>query len=418
MKRPARLLFAACLVTIAGVGSGFATAAEVSAVEQDLVNVKASNQVMSAVWKRQPDSYTVQIVLDRSMYSARAGKPASPQQDAAGKTPSSAGVAEEMHRLGIVNVSDALLTLVPRYIPGTPQPKLVRDDPGTADASGGGMENIDRSSFFIGNTIANLRGIDPWIACGRPLTLIDGRRITQTQSAPAVAPPDPAPARAPAPVIPNARERRVEVWLLKADGTHIQPATYTCDDPARTAPARKDVSISYGYALADSAQAVAAAIRIDGDFYIEKLQPLAAATAAAQGATPSCPVTRPNVQHAPSYFGNDVLQVGLPADGTYVFKPGGPGSVSTRDGALGIKVAWILSVPGQLRIEGRRLDGKSAPLRANLGGQLGPNNLQPTTEIFPEPGCWEVTGHIGSASLKYVVLVTKIGDGPSGRDDF
>jgi hypothetical protein len=36
-------------------------------------------------------------------------------------------------------------------------------------------ENGERSTFFIGNTIANLRGLDPTFA-GRTLTLIDGRR--------------------------------------------------------------------------------------------------------------------------------------------------------------------------------------------------------------------------------------------------
>lgn len=131
-----------------------------------------------------------------------------------------------------------------------------------------------------------------------------------------------------------------------------------------------------------------------------------------------CPVSRPNVEQAPSYYGNDVLWVGLPPDGTYVFKPGGPGSVSTRDGALGIKAAWKLLVPGQLRIEGRRLDGKSAPLRSWVSTQLGPTNIQPASLVFPEPGCWEITGRIGTGSLTYMVNVLKVGDGPSASEDF
>jgi hypothetical protein len=77
------------------------------------------------------------------------------------------------------------------------------------------------------------------------------------------------------------REGRVEVWLLGADGTHIPPATYNCAYSSRQPQTPSDiVSIWYGFPLADSTQAVAAAIRIDDDFYIEKLQPLA--TAAAQ----------------------------------------------------------------------------------------------------------------------------------------
>jgi hypothetical protein len=71
------------------------------------------------------------------------------------------------------------------------------------------------------------------------------------------------------------------VWLLKADGTQIAPATYNCVYSSRQPPAPNDVvSIWYGFPMAEGAQAVAAAIRIDDDFYIEKLQPLA--TAAAQ----------------------------------------------------------------------------------------------------------------------------------------
>jgi outer membrane receptor protein involved in Fe transport len=85
---------------------------------------------------------------------------------------------EEMRQLGIVNVGDALLQLVPQNI-STYQPTLVGDD--QAGAGGAGMENMDRSSFFIGNTIANLRGMDPAFGT-RTLTLVDGRRMVSTSN--------------------------------------------------------------------------------------------------------------------------------------------------------------------------------------------------------------------------------------------
>ena len=103
--------------------------------------------------------------------------------------------AEEMSRLGIVNVADALIQLVPQNI-STYQPGLTGDIQGAsaADASflvtagnagdGGGRE-LDRGSFFIGNTIANLRGLDPAFG-SRTLTLIDGRRPVSTSSQAAV----------------------------------------------------------------------------------------------------------------------------------------------------------------------------------------------------------------------------------------
>ena len=40
---------------------------------------------------------------------------------------------------------------------------------------------LDRSSFFIGNTIANLRGLDPTFG-SRTLTLVDGRRVVSTSN--------------------------------------------------------------------------------------------------------------------------------------------------------------------------------------------------------------------------------------------
>jgi outer membrane receptor protein involved in Fe transport len=85
---------------------------------------------------------------------------------------------EEMRQLGIVNVGDALLQLVPQNI-STYQPTMVGDD--QAGTGGAGMETMDRSSFFIGNTIANLRGMDPAFG-SRTLTLVDGRRMVSTSN--------------------------------------------------------------------------------------------------------------------------------------------------------------------------------------------------------------------------------------------
>jgi hypothetical protein len=79
--------------------------------------------------------------------------------------------SEEVARLGIVNVVDALTMLVPQNI-STYQPSLVGDD--QAGRGGGGMEGVDRGTYFIGNTIAKLRGMDPAFG-SRTLTLVNGR---------------------------------------------------------------------------------------------------------------------------------------------------------------------------------------------------------------------------------------------------
>jgi hypothetical protein len=140
-----------------------------------------------------------------------------------------------------------------------------------------------------------------------------------------------------------------------------------------------------------------------------------AATAHAQASEAApCPVTEPSLDEWT--YGNDALQVGLPPAGTFTFEPRGAGFVAVSDGALGIKVGWNRLIPGHLRIEGRRLDAVAPPLRFHAPpyGDIG---FQASSVIFPTPGCWEVTGSIGDASLTFVVLVQKIGDGPSGRRD-
>jgi len=85
---------------------------------------------------------------------------------------------EEMRQLGMVNVADALTLLVPQNI-STYMPNLVGDD--QRGSGGAGMETLDRGSFFIGSTVANLRGMDPTFGT-RTLTLVDGRRMVSTSN--------------------------------------------------------------------------------------------------------------------------------------------------------------------------------------------------------------------------------------------
>jgi len=135
---------------------------------------------------------------------------------------------------------------------------------------------------------------------------------------------------------------------------------------------------------------------------------------AQEAAEPACPVTHPSGDDGD--YSNDALQVSLPLNGTFVFEPEGPGFVAVSDGALGIKVLWNRLVAGDLRIEGRRLDASAPPLRAHFTPYLE-IGIQPSYVIFPTPGCWEVTGRVGDASLTFVVLVEKVGDGPTWRLD-
>jgi hypothetical protein len=250
MKQPARLIVNTCLAAVmTGAGSGLTSAAEVSAAQQDLANVKRSNPVLSATWKRQQDSYTLQIVFDQSKLPARASTSVSMDRNAT--VPVNTLNDEEMRQRDIADVTEALKAMVPPNVAG----------PGTQE----------RSSFFIGNTIANLRGLNPTF-CGRTLTLVDGRRVPAGQEPKSNVQPSAVPVVA----TPLAsRDRRVEVWLLNSNGTQFHPDRYFCDLGSRISTERTDVSVSYEYFLPENAQPVAASIRIGDEFYIEKLQPLA-----------------------------------------------------------------------------------------------------------------------------------------------
>ena len=135
-----------------------------------------------------------------------------------------------------------------------------------------------------------------------------------------------------------------------------------------------------------------------------------------------CAVTKPNGIAAreqppsPHSHGDSQVSVVLWPDGTVEFRPGGAGFV-TRDGSLGVKFGWWRGVSGQLRIEGRRLDSAAPPLRAEVPSGYGDRAFQATYLIFPTPGCWEVTGRVGDASVTFVTRIVKIGDGPAWRRD-
>jgi hypothetical protein len=127
-----------------------------------------------------------------------------------------------------------------------------------------------------------------------------------------------------------------------------------------------------------------------------------------------CPVSRPN--QGRDGFANDSLRVSLWTDSKIVFRPGGPGFV-LPDGSLGMKYPWLQYVRGSLSISGRRLDASEEPLRYQMSDLVMNPGVRPGTLIFSTPGCWEITGRIGDASLTFVTLIEKIGDGPDWKID-
>jgi Ca-activated chloride channel family protein len=97
------------------------------------------------------------------------------QPRVAGANPVNSMTQEQIQQLGIVDVADALTQLVPQNISAY-QPSVASVGPGTP-----GDGAMDRGSFFIGDTIANLRGMDPTFG-NRTLTLVDGRRVVSASN--------------------------------------------------------------------------------------------------------------------------------------------------------------------------------------------------------------------------------------------
>lgn len=120
-----------------------------------------------------------------------------------------------------------------------------------------------------------------------------------------------------------------------------------------------------------------------------------------------CRVTSPNGA-APAgelpadvYLGNGALWTALWPDGVVHI----PAQNIQSDGRLWMKWPWWRGVAGPLTITGRRLDAPAAPLAASIPEGYGATGFQATGLEFAAPGCWQVTGRVGDATLTFVTWV-------------
>lgn len=114
----------------------------------------------------------------------------------------------------------------------------------------------------------------------------------------------------------------------------------------------------------------------------------------------------------PTWFGNESLAAGLSPAYRGAWYAGEPG----------VQVVWWRDVPGELEIEGTRLDESAEPLIVNIPftppGYRDQAGYRTTGLLFPAPGCWKVTGRIGDTVLAFVVWVHPVEDHPiHGRAD-
>lgn len=135
----------------------------------------------------------------------------------------------------------------------------------------------------------------------------------------------------------------------------------------------------------------------------------------------SCPVSLPNVSKSPdeyyvstinSYQNDDgTLFTPLWPGGKVIFSPRGPGRILS-DGSLGMKWPWYRTIPGEVLIDGRRLDALAPPMPTvilkGVPDGYGETGFHAGGLLFPSEGCWEVTAKVGDASLTFVTLVVKV----------
>jgi hypothetical protein len=125
-----------------------------------------------------------------------------------------------------------------------------------------------------------------------------------------------------------------------------------------------------------------------------------------------CPVTLPSAE--PPFdgedfnYGNRHLGVAMWQRGRLVASRGGQtwGQI-TPNGSIWAKLGWWRAVPGQLVVQGERLDGRAPPLRAWVPSGYGRSGFQSTGLTFPTVGCWRVVGTVAGHDLELVVRVTK-----------
>jgi hypothetical protein len=110
--------------------------------------------------------------------------------------------------------------------------------------------------------------------------------------------------------------------------------------------------------------------------------------------------------------GNGEIWTVLWPDGIVRLEQGGPGEIRS-DGSLVMKFPWWRGegVVGALQIEGKRLDAKAPPLRAEIPDGYGDTGFQASGLIFASEGCWQVTARAGQAELTIVTRVVQVDGG-------
>ncbi|HEV8688055.1 MAG TPA: hypothetical protein VGQ84_12325 [Gaiellaceae bacterium] len=113
-------------------------------------------------------------------------------------------------------------------------------------------------------------------------------------------------------------------------------------------------------------------------------------------ANDTCPVTS-------GPYGNGLLSTTTPPDGVV--------GRSEPDGSIFWKFGWLPhGLDGVLSVRGERLDTRSPPMRVlavNWGSSSTGRSGWASAVVFPDEGCWRITGWIRDVSLTFVVKVLR-----------
>ena len=121
------------------------------------------------------------------------------------------------------------------------------------------------------------------------------------------------------------------------------------------------------------------------------------ATATALTTCPETPMAAPppdanTAGLTTSWWSDGVVWAGVPPPGAHW--------AARQEGQ---KVGWWRGVTGQLNVSGRRLDGASKPLQADILAGYGNYGFQSSNITIPTAGCWEITARVGDHTFRFVV---------------
>jgi hypothetical protein len=102
------------------------------------------------------------------------------------------------------------------------------------------------------------------------------------------------------------------------------------------------------------------------------------------------------------WHGNKSVSTWLPRNGVLVFRPGS--NITLEDGSIQTKFLWF-KARKPMSLAGRRLDTTAPPLGVTLAQGTDDGLAQPSSVIFPTPGCWQITSRVGPDSLRFTLWI-------------